>query len=461
MTELLVVELPLPPEPQKLARRLAGCPGAFALLGSTAPCQAYLGAFPVAEVQGWDPEPGLPRAPSMPMAAVPRWLGLLPYEASREIEGRARWQGDPRPPTALSSCRWWRYRAVLVITDKVRVVAEDEGSLERLRAALLREPEVVPVGLGPLHADESAAVHMQRIARILEAISAGEVYQVNLARRFRLTARGSALGLALALFERGRVPFGFGLDCPNGSRIAGVSPELCLALSADGELLTRPIKGTAPRHDCPEQDAAERSRLETDPKERAELAMVIDLERNDLGKVAEIGSVEVICPGRVETFCAVHHRTATLRARLRTGVTREQLLRAFLPSGSVTGAPKIAAMRLIAELESARRGLYTGAYGYLAHDGSLCLAMAIRTLVVEPNGDGEYFAGGGIVADSPPEREVSETLWKSQTLREVGAGQGPPTRQLARDDCVENWAGWPNHCRQRSDAPPKVFGQTR
>jgi len=461
VTELLVKELPLVPEPRELARRLAGCPGAFALFGSTTPCHAYLSAFPVAEVEGWDPEPELPLASSVPVAAVPRWLGLLPYEACRAIEGADRWRADPRPATALSSCRWWRYRAVLVIREKVWVVAEDETSLARLRSAVEGEPEAEVAWLGPLRADDASHEHVQRITRILEAISAGDVYQVNLARRFRMTARGSALGLALALRERGRAPFGFGLECPDGTRLAGVSPELCLGLSAEGELVTRPIKGTAPRQTSPSADERERRRLEEDPKERAELAMVIDLERNDLGQVAEVGSVEVACPGRVESYDAVHHRTATVRARLRAGVTRQELLRAFLPSGSVTGTPKIAAMRLIAELEPARRGLYTGAYGYLAHDGSLRLAMAIRTLVVAPSDQGEYFAGGGIVADSQPEREVAETLWKSQTLREAGEDGLTAAPALVGDESAENWAGWPNRCRQGSDAPRKVLGQTR
>jgi anthranilate/para-aminobenzoate synthase component I len=205
--------------------------------------------------------------------------------------------------------------------------------------------------------------------------------------------------------------------------VAASSPELFLSLGPRGELLTLPIKGTRPRGADARADAAMAEGLENDPKERAELSMVVDVERNDLGRVARIGSVRVPGAPRVEAFGAVLHRTASVRAALRPGVTRTELLEAMLPSGSVTGAPKIRAMELIAALEAARRGLYTGAFGFLSHDGGLRLGMAIRTVTARDE-IAHYFAGGGIVFGSEPAREVLETRWKAaQILRLIESGK--------------------------------------
>jgi anthranilate/para-aminobenzoate synthase component I len=155
--------------------------------------------------------------------------------------------------------------------------------------------------------------------------------------------------------------------------------------------------------------------------------MVIDVERNDLGRLARTGSVTLEAPPHVESYDSVHHRLATVAADLAPGIGREALLAAMLPSGSVTGAPKVRAMEVIRDLEPVRRGLYTGALGFLRQDGGLELGMAIRTLTVA-GGRGSYFAGGGIVADSQPGREVEETLWKARRLIELSGGR------------IENWA---------------------
>ena len=161
--------------------------------------------------------------------------------------------------------------------------------------------------------------------------------------------------------------------------------------------------------------------LDQDPKELAELTMIVDVERNDLGRVAIPGSVRVTSPPRVVTHRTVHHRVACVAARARPDVSRDDVLRALLPSGSVTGAPKVRAMEVIAALEPRRRGLYTGAIGHVAHDGSLTLSMAIRTAVLRGD-EGEYWTGGGIVADSDPEREVEETRWKALQLQRASEG---------------------------------------
>jgi anthranilate/para-aminobenzoate synthase component I len=161
--------------------------------------------------------------------------------------------------------------------------------------------------------------------------------------------------------------------------------------------------------------------LEQDPKERAELTMIVDVERNDLGRVAEVGSVRLAALPHVVTHRTVHHRVALLTARTRAGVGRDDVLRSMLPSGSVTGAPKVRAMEVIASLEPLRRGLYTGAIGFIGHDGVITLSMAIRTVVLNGN-EGEYWTGGGIVADSDPAREVEETQWKALQLRQALRG---------------------------------------
>ncbi len=149
--------------------------------------------------------------------------------------------------------------------------------------------------------------------------------------------------------------------------------------------------------------------------------MIVDVERNDLGRVAVPGSVRVTSLPHVVTQRTVHHRLACVAARARPDCSREDILRALLPSGSVTGAPKVRAMEVIAALEPRRRGLYTGAIGHLAHDGTLTMAMAIRTAVLAGS-EGEYWTGGGIVADSDPAREVEETRWKALQLQRAADG---------------------------------------
>jgi anthranilate/para-aminobenzoate synthase component I len=213
------------------------------------------------------------------------------------------------------------------------------------------------------------------------------------------------------MWRRSPAPFAAALALPSLDVIS-TSPELLLRTFPDGRVWTTPIKGTRPRGSDAASDDAKVRELENDPKERAELAMVVDVERNDLGRIARPGTVRQLGDPAVHTHATLHHRSVDLVAHVRPGVTRAELFRAMIPSGSVTGAPKVRAMELIAELEAERRGLYTGAIGSVAHDGTVELSMAIRTLTLR-EGVGRYFAGGGIVADSDPEREVDETRWKA------------------------------------------------
>lgn len=407
--------LALDAAPLELARRLNDRPY-LSLFWAKAGRIAYLASDPIAHSHALDPEPELRLANDENAAerAFPRWVGLLPYECRRDLERAA--HGASRAAPHVSEPHWLRYAAVAEISEAgVRVLGDDADAVDAL-AARLRGSSVAPspVALTPLGAFEEPELHRLRIRRALEHIRAGDLYVINLARRFDFRVRGSALNVLACLLERGRPPhsaaFAWGpLD------VVAASPELFIKTDASGSIFTSPIKGTRPRGGNAERNAELARELDGDPKERAELTMVLDVERNDLARLARAGSVQLVAPPHVEAHGTVLHRVATLQAELRPEVTRSEILERMMPSGSVTGAPKVRAMDVIAELEAERRGLYTGAFGYLAHDGTLELGMAIRTLTVR-DGQGHYFAGGGIVADSDPEREVQETLWKAEAL---------------------------------------------
>jgi len=409
----------VPVEPLRVARALAGEPGFVFLWNASSSGPSYAACRPVDFATGLDPEPSLALGgDGSTLGACPRWVGVLPYEARRDLERPGRTtRPDERVEPHVTAPLWARYGAVVRIGRDVTIVGDDATRIRELTALVAAAPS--PRGLVRAHglATEPDRAHEARICGALELIVAGEIYQVNLARRFELSLEGHALDILERLARTARAPFGTALEL-GGLTIAGVSPELFLELDARGRLVTEPIKGTRPRGKYALEDRAQIRDLAEDPKERAELSMVVDVERNDLGRIARIGTVRVLGTPRIETFGTVHHRVATVAARLRDGVDRTEVLRAMLPSGSVTGAPKIRAMEIIAELEAARRGLYTGAVGTLGHDGSLVLSMAIRTLT-RREGRAHYFAGGGIVAASDPAREVLETRWKAAQLERL------------------------------------------
>jgi anthranilate/para-aminobenzoate synthase component I len=420
----MLASLPVdaPAEPFAVARALADRPG-LALVRAEGGRVTYVACDPVATSRAFDPEPALALA-ARSHGEIPRWIGVLPYEARRTLERAT--APDPRPEPEIVQPLWRRYPAIVKITCKVEVLGDSpqvvEQLGERLLAGLRRPPSRPPARLTLRVPPEAGAAHRARILSALELIRAGEIYQVNLARRFELAVEGAAHELLAALVGNAPPPHALSLDWPELG-VAMASPELFLGLEPGGRAFTRPIKGTRPRGNDPARDRELIESLDSDPKERAELAMVIDVERNDLGRLAVPGSVHLVAPPAVETHASVHHRAATVEATLLPEVTREALLLALLPSGSVTGAPKIRAMEVIADLEPARRGLYTGAAGFIRQDGGLELGMAIRT-VVHRHGHGAYYAGGGIVADSDPDREVEETLWKAQALIDlVGGGE--------------------------------------
>lgn len=244
-------------------------------------------------------------------------------------------------------------------------------------------------------------------------IRAGEIYQVNLSQRLRARTEARPLDVYLRLRDFNPEPFCAYLDFGEVS-VACASPELFLRLR-DGEVITRPIKGTRPRSADAGADLLLKEELRRDPKEKAELLMIVDLERNDLGRVCRPGTIEVVDLYRVESHPRVHHLVSTIRGRLRPGVGPVELLRAAFPGGSITGAPKLRAMEIIAELERGRRGLYTGALGYVSLTGGMELNIVIRTLVFR-DGWAYLGVGGGITADSEPGAEYRETLHKAEGL---------------------------------------------
>jgi aminodeoxychorismate synthase component I len=258
------------------------------------------------------------------------------------------------------------------------------------------------------------AGYAKAIARTLEEIAAGNVYQACLTRRLERRFQGDAWALYLALRRRNPAPFACFFELPEAA-IVGSSPERFLAVDAEGRVESRPIKGTRPRGGDPVEDARERRALLASAKDRAENLMIVDLVRNDLGRVCELGSVEVPELMAVEEYASVFHLVSTVRGRLRRGCDALDALRAAFPPGSMTGAPKLAAMRLLAQLEPVRRGVYSGAIGYLDARGGADLAVVIRSIVLA----GEracLHSGGGIVADSEPEAEWLETIAKARPL---------------------------------------------
>jgi para-aminobenzoate synthetase component 1 len=252
------------------------------------------------------------------------------------------------------------------------------------------------------------------VRRAVDYIHAGDVFQVNCAHEFRAQWRGDPLALYLAMRAHNPAPFGAYLDLGRGRAICSTSPELFLRLRGR-EAVTRPIKGTRPRGDTEAEDRRLAAELRTSEKDGAELAMIIDLERNDLGRVCEPGTVVVRDAGAIESYAAVHHRVAEVAGVLEAGCDRVDLLAATFPGGSITGAPKVRAMQIIDELEAGRRGPYTGSIGLLADDGSMDLNIAIRTPVLA-DGEVRIWVGGGIVADSDPDAEYAETLAKGRAM---------------------------------------------
>jgi para-aminobenzoate synthetase component 1 len=269
-------------------------------------------------------------------------------------------------------------------------------------------------GEGSLRSSFTRPDYLDAVARVREYIYAGDIFQANLSQRFEAPLAPDPWTFYRTLRRVNPAPFGAFFDVP-GAPVLSTSPERFLRVSAAGHVETRPIKGTRARGVGPEHDAALGQALTESAKDRAENLMIVDLMRNDLSRVCAPGSVRASELFALERYATVHHLVSTVVGELAPGFDAFDLLRAAFPGGSITGAPKLRAMEIIAELEPSRRGVYCGSLGYWSTTGEMDTSIAIRTAVVR---DGRiYFsAGGGIVADSDPEQEYQETLDKVRAI---------------------------------------------
>lgn len=365
---------------------------------------------------------GAPPGGDVPLAGG--WALLLAYEAAAQVEPVL---DLPAAPGGLPVALAVRCPAVVIrdhADGRCFVVAGADGAelLDAIAAdaaSAARLPPLPPWTPPAALVEDEPQRFLDGVRRVLDYLAAGDVFQANLSRGW--VARFEAALDPAALFARLRAanpaPFA-GLFAGDGWAVASASPERLV--SVHGDLVeTRPIAGTRPR--LPGDDEAGRIReLVGHPKERAEHVMLIDLERNDLGRVCRPGTVEVDELMTVESYAHVHHIVSNVRGRLRDGVTPGEVIRAVFPGGTITGCPKVRCMQVIAELEGIGRGAYTGAMGWLGDDGAMDLNILIRSAEVE--GDALRFrTGAGIVADSDPDHELEETRAKARgMLRALG-----------------------------------------
>lgn len=321
------------------------------------------------------------------------------------------------PPGGL--CGWIDYEGDFVFGEYPEMLvydhAEDAWWEIGFLAEFLSEIIDAPVSIGPFTATTRHQDFLDRVERIKEWIAAGDIYQVNLSQTFEAVVRGGSLfNLYQKLREASPAPMAAWLSL-GGKEVLSSSPESFLNIRGR-QIETRPIKGTRPRFLDPSEDRRSAYELQTSSKEIAELVMITDLLRNDLGQVCEFGSVEVSEMLRLESLAQVHHLVSTITGTLRTGTDAINALAACFPGGSITGAPKLRAMEIIHELEKQARGIYCGAIGWLGFDGSCSFNIAIRTMV-RHNEQLTYQVGAGIVADSDPQKEYEETLHKAAGIR--------------------------------------------
>lgn len=349
-------------------------------------------------------------------------LGYLAYDLKDVLEVLPRTSRDDlRLPRLFMAAP-----SVLVVHDRregsCRIHVPVRGSEEDARRILseflddLSKPKVLRDGAakaGALVSGLSRDEYMRSVDAIREYIARGHVYQVNMSQRFETDFSGDAYALFADLFKANPAPF-FAYLNAGDHRIVSTSPERFIELRGD-KVETRPIKGTRPRGKTPEDDLAFRHDLETSRKDDSELSMIVDLLRNDIGKVCAAGTVKVVEHKRVEAYENVYHLVSVVEGRLDEGKNAVDLIRATFPGGSITGCPKIRSMEVIDELEPVRRHLYTGSIGYLGFGGTMDLSIAIRTATI-CGGRLVYSVGGGVVYDSNPADEYEETLHKGRTL---------------------------------------------
>jgi para-aminobenzoate synthetase component 1 len=382
---------------------LAGELARFALPPGEAPAPFVGGAV---GFLGYDMARHLERLPSAPAGRldIPDMVfGFYDLVLAFDLEARRAWVCSSGLPHEAGPAR------------ERRAAKRADWVLDRMRAAARRTPS----NIAQLHwrREIGRADYLAKVARIRRYIEAGDIYQANFTTRFLSDAPAglNPFDLYAKLRAANPAPFSAYLGCGPGRAIASVSPERFVRLDAFGTVESRPLKGTRPRGATPALDAALAAELAASVKDRAENLMIVDLLRNDISRVADIGSVRVPVLCEVESFPAVHHLVSAIEGKLRAGLGPVDLLRATFPGGSITGAPKIRAMEIIAELESSPRGPYCGAVAWIGFDGSMDSNIAIRTVTVTPGAIAAH-AGGGIVADSDPAAEFEEMMVKARPL---------------------------------------------
>jgi anthranilate synthase component 1 len=349
------------------------------------------------------------------------WLVFLGYELAQEVEPRLDLPASPDPFVGIAirtPAAWIRDR----VTGRAWLVAEagHEALLDRFAEDVAAMPPFAPrwppAPPPPWTVEEEAPGRFLRSVRgALAHIAAGDVYQANLSRRWWGRAPGGVDPTALFARLRKTNPSPFAaLLRYRDFAVVSSSPERLLAIR-DGVASTRPIAGTRPRGATAADDAALVRALLSNEKERAEHVMLIDLERNDLGRICRGGSVAVDEYMSIESYAHVHHIVSNVTGRLREGVSPIDALRAVFPGGTITGCPKVRCMQIVAALEAEGRGAYTGSIGYLNRDGSADFNILIRTFTTGPDGFA-LRAGAGIVADSDPDLELAETRAKAKGL---------------------------------------------
>jgi para-aminobenzoate synthetase len=331
------------------------------------------------------------------------WVGYFGYACRDDLPARA--------GSGLPDAVWMRARHVITLEPTNPVEPAEPGPT----------PDPAPEFPTDRAAYDAAFAEVQR------RLHAGDSYEVNLTYRTQTTATLDPVSAYLRLRRLNPAPYAGFLqhDVPAAPAwLLGSSPERFAAIGPDRVLETRPIKGTTPRHRDPVRDREQAERLRTDPKFRAENLMIVDLLRNDVATVSSPGTVEVPRLMEVESYRAVHQLVSTVRGTLRPGVSSVAALRSLFPPGSMTGAPKLRTMEIIRRVEATPRGVYAGAFGWIAPDGRADLGVVIRSLATA--GDGRWTAGtgGGITVDSDAEEEYAESRWKIGRVLQALSGRG-------------------------------------
>lgn len=392
------------------------------------------GADFLTNLDAWCAQDNSPAEPGTQFPFAGGWFVYLGYELAKQIEPRlhdvstristSAYPIDPTfPQHHLPVAFATRIPAAFIKDNdagKLFIIAEQSHAelIDRMQADLNAQGNS-PLRSGPLlHGElkeEPPQRYLDGVKRILRYIKEGDVFQVNLSREWfgELSAGVEATDIYQRLRERNPAPFA-GLVHYGESAIISSSPERLVSVR-DGVIATRPIAGTYPRSQTHATDSVDTQKLLSHPKERAEHIMLIDLERNDLGRVCVPGSITVDELMTVESYAHVHHIVSNVRGRLRNSITPGEVLRAVFPGGTITGCPKVRCMEIINELEQTPRGAYTGAMGYINRDGSMDFNILIRTLVQHKRHI-SLRAGAGIVADSDPACELAETRAKARGM---------------------------------------------